>query len=322
MVFQKGGALGSLKGQLIGGVIAGFVFLAVLRPFLDMRAIPWKRLGDTIKFSVPLIPHTLATWALALSDRLILGQIASVQDVGLYSLAYQIAQPVLLLAIALSQAWWPYFMKTMTDGKGGQAISRFSTYYVAMLTFGGAIWFSISEDVLRLITPPAYHQAARALPWILGSWLATGLYFLPIDCLYFMKRTTMIGVCSSTAALLNIALNVLLDPHLGMVGAAMSTFLTYTFLLAVLTVVAQRDHCIAYETHRILLILGIGFTILLATMFLRFPSPLVGLVVRLPLAVLILFVLLFATKFFSGEEIRRIKVVIAMVPGLQRFVAS
>ena len=60
------------------------------------------------------------------------------------------------------------------------------------------------------------------------------------------------------AASINVALNFLLIPQLGMMGAAWSTAISFLFLSAGTAVVSQRFYPVAYEYGRLAKIIAAG----------------------------------------------------------------
>jgi O-antigen/teichoic acid export membrane protein len=107
MVVRGGGAHGYLKGALIGAALAAVPYLALtigqIRPVFRASI-----LMPALAFSLPLVPHALAGWALEMSDRAILTRLLPLQDVGIYSLGYQLGAARGLMTAAFNAAWVPF----------------------------------------------------------------------------------------------------------------------------------------------------------------------------------------------------------------------
>jgi O-antigen/teichoic acid export membrane protein len=72
--------------------------------------------------------------------------------------------------------------------------------------------------------------------------------------LYLSKKTSRISMLTTGAALLNILLNILLVPLWGIMGAAVTTVLSYGALAWVTYHVAQRSYLIPYDLRRLLIL--------------------------------------------------------------------
>ena len=119
------GAAGALWGRWIAALIVLVPTLAILRrnarPVFD-RA----QLRAALAFSLPLVPHLISAWALNFSDRIILGNFVSLDDVGLYAVGYQFGLVVSVLITGMNNAWTPWYFRVSTQG-GGAPVPRFAT---------------------------------------------------------------------------------------------------------------------------------------------------------------------------------------------------
>lgn len=77
------------------------------------------------------------------------------------------------------------------------------------------------------------------VPLLLG-FLFYGLYFLTISGVYLHGRTGSVAIVVGIAAALNIGLNVLLIPHLGGLGAAWATAISYLALAGMMYVFSRK----------------------------------------------------------------------------------
>ena len=68
-----------------------------------------------LAFSLPLVPHALAGWALEMSDRAILTRLLPLHDVGVYSLGYQLGAAMGLVTTAFNAAWVPFLFGTLKE---------------------------------------------------------------------------------------------------------------------------------------------------------------------------------------------------------------
>jgi O-antigen/teichoic acid export membrane protein len=274
LVVRGGGARGYLQGALIGAALAAIPYLALtigqIRPVFRLRI-----LMPALAFSLPLVPHALAGWALEMSDRAILTRFLPLHDVGVYSLGYQLGAAMGLVTTAFNAAWVPFLFGTLKN-EGDAAypkLARLVTYYAVALCFIALGWSLLVEHAIRLIAGPEFREAYRITPWVVGGYVLAGLYLVPTNLLFWRQRTRVIPLVTIAAGAVNVGLNLWLVPRHGAIAAAWSTLAAYAVLLILTWRSAERLHSFPYEYRRLGLMAGVALVLFLAGQVLPFPSP-------------------------------------------------
>lgn len=116
VVALRQGAFGSLKGNLGAALLLAPVGLFLLARNMRFRfSAEWLR--KSLAFGLPLVPHYFAGWMLTFSDRWIIGQFRSLKEVGLYSLAYNVALVLNMVVMAVNTAWGPIYYDLAEIGR-------------------------------------------------------------------------------------------------------------------------------------------------------------------------------------------------------------
>ena len=107
VVVLKQGAVGYLLGPLVANII-----LAVPFTLFTIKKIEFKMdlsyFKDASLFSIPLLPHGISNWCLALSDRAILQFYVSFSALGIYSLGYTFGMIQILVEWQLPKHGSPF----------------------------------------------------------------------------------------------------------------------------------------------------------------------------------------------------------------------
>jgi O-antigen/teichoic acid export membrane protein len=274
LVLRGDGAEGYLRGALIGAALAAvpYVLLTIgqVRPVFRISV-----LVPAMAFSLPLVPHALAGWALEMSDRAILTRLIPLEDVGVYSLGYQLGAAMGLLTTAFNAAWVPFlFGHLKQEGEAAHAkLARLVTYYAMALCFIGLGWSLLVEHAITLIAGAEFREGYRITPWVVGGYVCAGLYLIPTNLLFWRQRTQLIPVVTLAAGVVNVGLNLWLVPRYGAIAAAWSTLVAYAILLVLAWRSAERIHPFPYEYRRLGLMAGVALTLFLTGQLLPFPSP-------------------------------------------------
>jgi O-antigen/teichoic acid export membrane protein len=251
VVFVRWGAMGMLLGKLLAAALATLGAVYLLRAWFR-APLEWEFVRETLPLSLPLVPHGLMALCLVAADRFILEHYRSLQEVGLYSLAYTLGMAMYLVASSLAQAWQPiYFDTARTGGNGGRHILAKLSSGMAVLLIAVAIFgIQIAQDFTHLLDP-RYSPVGRLIPWIIGGYLLHAFFGLFHLALMEGKKTKFILFASAAAFALNLALNLWWVPLLGMYGAAYATFVAYGGEALLTYFYAQRVFFLPYEWGRI-----------------------------------------------------------------------
>lgn len=250
VVGRQGGAQGNLIGRLLAAMALAAPFIIFY--FRDASLHwSWKTAKESLRFSLPLLPHLLSLWVLNVSDRIILQRYVPLAEVGIYSLGYQIASILQLLAFSVTNAWSPFFYKTAGEPGAPRMLSRFSTYYMLLIVFLGTGIAALAQDMLLIVASnPEYYAAYQVVPWVVMGFVMRGFYFLFVTALYYRKQVRALPFVTIGAGVLNIGLNLLTVPIYGYMAAAVNTFVAYAVQAAVMYYLAQQAFRLPYELAR------------------------------------------------------------------------
>ncbi len=302
------GVLGSLWGQLLAAVVMAAPALWVLARASKLT-FSWPLLRTSLRFSLPLLPFILGTWALNVSDRIVLDGLVSREALGLYTLGYQFGILLNLIAMALNNAWQPFFYQNASDRKNDAMIGSFITYQVALMVALALAVALLSPEVIRIIAAPAYWSAAAIVPWIAAGYVARYLYFFPVNSLLFRKRTGWVAALTILAAALNIGLNIWLAPRFGVMAAAVNTLVAFVVLFIMAYVVGQRVFPVQYQWGRLLLLFGLALALYALSLLIPTDNLLVSIALKLALLAA-LPALLWLSGFLTPAEKARTRQVV------------
>ncbi len=301
VVGRRAGALGNLRGMMLASAVMAAVYVLATFRHADF-VFKWRWFADGLVYGLPVVPHLLAHWALTLSDRSILNHMVPLEQVGVYTLAYQVSIALSLITQALNTAWMPFFYRLASESDAERKLARFFTYYLGIAVFAALGLAMLGGDIILVVADPAYHEAARRVPAITLAHLAQGFYYPAVFALFYRRKTLYLPILTGSAAALNIALNVALIPRWGIDAAAWSKVAAYVLLAVITFVAGQRVYPIPWEGRRVALMVGLGAAVWAASALVLGPAPL-GLRVAARLALLAAFpALLWLARFPTADE--------------------
>jgi O-antigen/teichoic acid export membrane protein len=265
VILLHGGALGLLGGKLAGAVLTLCVAVWLGRHWLDGG---WKKsfVREALPLSLPLVPHFLLALGLVAADRLILLRYRSMEEVGLYSLAYTFGMMMFLVTASVAQAWSPVFYRMASQGEATRpAIGRMLAAILLLLGAVAVFGLAIANPFIRGVLDPRYWPAGRLVPLVIGGYLFHAVFALFQMCALHARKVQFVWVVSILALAVNLVLNFAWDPKWGMYGAAWATTVAYAVESLLMYAYAQRVYALPVKGRRLLMVVGV-FCGLLAIM--------------------------------------------------------
>jgi O-antigen/teichoic acid export membrane protein len=301
-VWHKG-ATGVLVGNFTGTLAVYFVLLGYRRFQLGLE-FDRPLLRQMQRFGLPLVPSGVALWVIDLSDRLFLVHLKGLTENGIYAAGVRVSTALLLLLIAIRTAW-PAFAYSIRDDGEAKRTYAFVLTYVLFVTCWLALALSLLAPwLMRLLTQPRYYSGSRVVPLLVFG----GAAFIAFNVMSIgvgrARRTQFNWTVTGVAALVNIGLNFALIPPYGMMGAAISTLVSYAVMFVGMTVRAQQVFPVPYQWRRVALVVGaaVGLTVL-------------GKALHVPLAGAVLLslaypLILLPLGFYLPVELRRLRALV------------
>ena len=309
VTYLNQGAAGSLRGQALAGLVFLIPFTVISLRNMSLTFKP-KLFTPSFTYGAPLILHQLSGWALNLSDRILLERYVSLQDLGVYSLGYKIAQILDLVLNSIILAWTPFFFRTAsTEPDAPQTFARLTTYFILLILFVALGISLLSDSVIQIMAQPDYYAASEVTPVVVLAFIAHGFYFMFVGPLFYTKNTGSLSIFTLIAASLNIILNIILLPRVGYMAAAWNTVVGFTLLSILVYLKARKAYHIPYEFKRLLILLGsAGFCFLVISQV-DLANPLLEILVR-TIGILIFPIVLLLLKFFTPRELSGMRIIL------------
>jgi O-antigen/teichoic acid export membrane protein len=216
------GLEGLLWGQCVAALGCIVVCLVLLAPSFGVRPA-WPALRRMLVFSMPLVPAGAAAFASYYANRFLLAGLGSLDDVGVFGVGLRIASVIALLIVGLQGALTPLVYAHHTEPQTPATLARLFEGFVAFALPSCLALGLFAPELIRLLATPAYAAAAPLVIWLAPATLLTQMYVFAPGLAIAKKTLWQLGI-SVAAAVLGVALNALLIPRLGPLGAAVGTF--------------------------------------------------------------------------------------------------
>jgi len=235
VMFISASWLSMLQANII--VQSAFACLAAWFLLRDNRLTPsweWSRAKSLLSMGWPVIGHTIGAIVMTLSDRLILEEMTTTADVGIYSLGANLGAGAFIFCTAFNQKFGPWLyrqLKSPTDKTKVKIVRYTYLYFILTWMLAGVVAIAGYFYITYLINE-SYAGATAFLIWIAAGSAFHGMQLVIGHYVTIEGRTKMLPLVTGLAAILNIILTIYLIDKNGPIGAAQATFFAYAFSFA------------------------------------------------------------------------------------------
>lgn len=260
IMFRKTGIEGILWAQIITNTIMLAILLFGIRRYIR-PVIVTGILKKIIIFSAPLAIAGIFTDLTDVADRFILNIYLDAKTVGIYSFSYKIAMVMNVLVISFRTAWTPYSLRTYRERQDYGII--FASQFKKLIAMSALLFLAVSifiDDLFILningerLFDAQYLPGITIIPVVLAGYIFNGLASFFSVYPFVSNKSYHFLAADTIAAASNIAINFLLIPVWGIMGAAFATCVSYLFCMVYLALISRSIE-IRYDYIRLVIFL-------------------------------------------------------------------
>jgi O-antigen/teichoic acid export membrane protein len=301
-----------IEAIFIANLAASVVSFVLLLPDI-LRKLTFRidsfLLKKMLWFAIPYLPASIAAMIVQVVDRPVVLAMTNSSTLGIYQANYKLGIFMMLFVSMFQYAWQPFFLNNAKEKNAKELFSKILTLFMIVSSL---IWIVLTlfvDDFARLeiyhhktIIGREYLSGLVIVPIILLGYLFNGIYYNFQAGIYIEEKTKYFPYVTGAGALINVVVNVLLIPVLGIIGAALATLASYIVMAAGLFFFSQKYYKINYEYGKILKIMILIFVTGIVYYYLYFQ---IGLTFLYKIILLIGFLgSMLALKIFEKNEIQ------------------
>ena len=228
---------GRIIAQICCDVLFGFIaFVILYRDNWIKFEYNKEYIVSALKFGIPLIPHAIAGWAIAVVDRVFINKMIGVAETGIYTIGYQVAMVIVLIETSFNNAWVPWLFHNLNTGDPlvKTKIVKITYIYVTLLLSFALLLSVTAPWFMNILVGKEFYGSVKIIFWLaLGKGIYS-MYFMTCNYLFYMKRTDLVAFSTFSAAAIHIVATYYLVKYNGIIGAAQAGILS-TFVLVSIT---------------------------------------------------------------------------------------
>lgn len=230
-------------GKLLGSTLAMVVMLTLLyRPFIKIFTLGfrWKYIKGCLYFGYPLVITSFLGMVVSKSSRFILANTVTMNDLGIYTVAYTIASVLSFVIVSFNSVWIPQFFKMMKDGVNDESIGTYIVEFSVVLgivSIFGQLFINVAAKILL---NDKYVGVAHFVTIMLPIFVVMGISQVISNYFQYYQRNIIQTLIVVLMAGINVTLYWFFIPRFGLDVAIISEVLLRYFILLLYFVVILK----------------------------------------------------------------------------------
>lgn len=235
-----------LKGQyvialplagMISAILSEIVFLVINRQYFSFKSINMNYLRPLLKIGIPLMPNFLIYWVFNSSDKLMITNILGTSATGIYSVGSKLGHASQLIYTAFAGGWQYFAFSTMKEKNQVESNSKIFEYLGIISFICTTFVFALAKPIYELLFTEEYVSGYIVSPYLFFAPLLQMLFQVETNQFLVIKKTWPNIFILSGGAIINIILNFILIPKIGIEGAAIASLVGYIFSVIICSIV-------------------------------------------------------------------------------------
>lgn len=228
-----------ITGYIISIVLSDLTSILFLMYFAGMFRDLRSQNVDTeirkqmIRYSIPLIPTSVLWWIVSSSDLFMVSKFLGEEVNGLYTVAYRIPALISFAAVIFFRAWQMSAISEFGTKECANYYTKVFDSYVSLMFLASAGIMLFLELMTRLLTHEEFWGSFRYAPFLVVAALMQSFCNFLSGIYNAAGKNQKSLSTSALAAGVNIVLNLILIPFVGVQGAAFATMAAYFVCFAV-----------------------------------------------------------------------------------------
>ena len=192
-------------------------------------------------YSIPLIFNNVCWWINNSLDRYIIIWILGTAQNGIYSVAYKIPTILSIFQSVFSQAWSLSAIKEFDSEDKDGFFSKTYKVYNAGMVMTCTILIFLNIPLAKILFAKDFFEAWQSSSILLLASLFTALGAFLGSIFSAIKKTKIFAVSTVIAAIINVFLNCLLIPIIGIQGAAIATVISFFVMWIIRLILVKKE---------------------------------------------------------------------------------
>ncbi len=247
----KDNVFAMLLSSAVTSLIVSIIAFKILRQYIDWKLFDKVLVKKVLKYTIPLVPGAIALLLLSQSDKIVLINYVSKEELGVYTLAFTLGLSMGYLGSAFFMSYQPLFYEKLSQGKDKEIKEQFWKNIIFIL---GALISSFGVIFIAYQFIDKRYIDGLNIAFIIAISYSFITFTQMMELhLTHIKKTYLVSLVYGVGGIITIVNLFLLIPTYGTTGASISLLISSFIISVLMYIVAQKKLYIAYNKVSLIL---------------------------------------------------------------------
>lgn len=230
-----------IYGIAITSFFSSFITIFYLRDEIKISTEQLKsHFQYFFRLGTPLLVTAIFSWLLINQGRFFIEQKLDLTELGIYSMAFTLASPLMLISVAISRAWVSIAYKLLKDEDAKKYIS-YASAFILLLALIGLLNSFVGPVIYDYILDEKYNEAFKYIPYITLIMFIVAIVMFIQPILLHHERVVYISYINIIATILSAVLIWFYINQFGLYAIIFATLVARLFILVFLLVFIKKN---------------------------------------------------------------------------------
>jgi len=248
LIMYGWGVMGYVLGRALSGLVGSFVsgtsLIRALPPPQDKKEPVLSAMETLLVFSAPVLATNLANYVFACFDRFALVNVATQEELGMYSVAVKAYAVITMIPMNIAMALFPYYGEKYgrAELSAISGATRTVSRYLSLLYVPVALGLSATAEPVLIVFAGGKYAGSAPILMVFGFFGALTAFTPMMGYLLITYKKTKAYMAANLASVLcSLSLAPILIPRLGvLIGMSLVRGVALALLLAFYTLSTRR----------------------------------------------------------------------------------
>lgn len=225
----------------LSGIVLAYVFSNILAllflifkikiyKYISFSVLSKNKIKELIKYSFPLIPNSISSWIMSISDKIMISFLLGVSFNGIYSVSTKFSLLISHIFNVFSLSWTESASMSNNDEDRSIYFSKIINIVFLLCSFMCLLILAAMPIIFKILIKEPYFDAYKYIPILICASFFELFSILIGGVFIALKLPKEIATTTILGGIINILINIFFMKKYGLIIASLSTLISYIYI--------------------------------------------------------------------------------------------
>lgn len=225
----------------LSGIVLAYVFSNILAllflifkikiyKYISFSVLSKNKIKELIKYSFPLIPNSISSWIMSISDKIMISFLLGVSFNGIYSVSTKFSLLISHIFNVFSLSWTESASMSNNDEDRSIYFSKIINIVFLLCSFMCLLILAAMPIIFKILIKEPYFDAYNYIPILICASFFELFSILIGGVFIALKLPKEIATTTILGGIINILINIFFMKKYGLIIASLSTLISYIYI--------------------------------------------------------------------------------------------